>query len=81
VPHERLDKVKDADQKSNVYVSLQDLIKLQYEIRGFSFLPKQPVQSQLTGKHRSKLRVAGDLISMKYARMPMVTTSAILTGK
>jgi uncharacterized protein (DUF58 family) len=59
VPHERLDKVKDADQKSNVYVSLQDLIKLQYEIRGFSFLPKQPVQSQLTGKHRSKLRGRG----------------------
>ncbi len=43
----------------DVYIDLQTLIKLQFDIRGFSFLPKQPVQSLLTGRHRSKLRGRG----------------------
>lgn len=42
-----------------VYTNLDRLIALKYDIRGFSYLPKQPVQSQLTGKHRSRLRGRG----------------------
>lgn len=42
-----------------VYTTLDRLVALKYDIRGFSFLPKQPVQSQLTGKHRSRLRGRG----------------------
>ena len=43
----------------DVYTTLQALMQLQFDIRGFSFLPKQPVQSLLTGRHRSKLRGRG----------------------
>ena len=43
----------------DVYTTLPVLMQLQFDIRGFSFLPKQPVQSLLTGRHRSKLRGRG----------------------
>jgi len=59
MPRERFDKHKEASTATGVYVDLQTLIKLQFEIRGFSLLPKQPVQSLLTGKHRSRLRGRG----------------------
>jgi uncharacterized protein (DUF58 family) len=59
MPRERLDKTTQRVLNPNVFVDLQTLIKLQYEIRGFSLLPKQPVQSLLTGRHRSKLRGRG----------------------
>lgn len=42
-----------------VYAQLNDLIKLAHEARGFSFLPKQPLRSLLTGRHRSRLRGRG----------------------
>ena len=42
-----------------VYTNLERLVALKYDLRGFSYLPKQPVQSQLTGKHRSRLRGRG----------------------
>jgi uncharacterized protein (DUF58 family) len=42
-----------------VYTTLDRLVALKYDIRGFSYLPRQPVQSQLTGKHRSRLRGRG----------------------
>jgi uncharacterized protein (DUF58 family) len=45
--------------KTYVYTNLDRLVALKYDIRGFSYLPKQPVQSQLTGKHRSRLRGRG----------------------
>jgi uncharacterized protein (DUF58 family) len=44
---------------SGVYANLQDLIKLQYKASGFSFLPKQPVHSLLSGRHTSRLRGRG----------------------
>ncbi len=44
---------------AGVYVTLQDLIRLQYKARGFSFLPKQPVHSLLTGRHASRIRGRG----------------------
>ncbi len=42
-----------------VYVSLKELIRLQHKAKGFSFLPKQPVHSLLTGRHASRLRGRG----------------------
>jgi len=33
------------------------LIRLQFKVHGFSFLPKQPVQSLLAGRRASRLRV------------------------
>ena len=42
-----------------VYVSLQDLIRLQHQAAGFSFLPRQPVHSLLSGRHGSRLRGRG----------------------
>ena len=42
-----------------VYTTLQDLIKLQYQATGFSFLPRQPVHSLLSGRHSSRLRGRG----------------------
>jgi len=48
-------------ENSNIYVytNLERLVASKYDIRGFSYLPKQPVQSRLTGKHRSRLRGRG----------------------
>ncbi len=42
-----------------VYADLDDLIRLQFKARGFSFLPKQPVQSLLAGRRGSRLRGRG----------------------
>ena len=42
-----------------VYVSIQDLIRLQHQASGFSFLPRQPIQSLLSGRHGSRLRGRG----------------------
>lgn len=42
-----------------VAVSLARLQALEFQARGFSFLPRQPVRSVLSGRHRSKLRGRG----------------------
>jgi uncharacterized protein (DUF58 family) len=47
------------DDKEGVYVKLDDLVRLQHKASGFSFLPKQPVHSILSGRHASKLRGRG----------------------
>lgn len=44
---------------ARVTVSLEELIQLQAEARGFSFLPRQPVHSLLAGRHASRLRGRG----------------------
>jgi len=44
---------------SGVYVSLDYLIALQGQARGFSFLPRQPIHSILAGRHASRLRGRG----------------------
>jgi len=46
-------------QDSGVYVQLDDLVRLQHKASGFSFLPRQPVHSILSGRHASKLRGRG----------------------
>jgi len=42
-----------------IYAELDDLVRLQHKASGFSFLPKQPVHSILSGRHTSKLRGRG----------------------
>jgi uncharacterized protein (DUF58 family) len=44
---------------TGVYTSLNELARLQYKARGFSFLPRQPMHSLLAGKHASRLRGRG----------------------
>jgi len=46
-------------EESGVYADLDDLIRLQYKARGFSFLPRQPVHSVLAGRLASRLRGRG----------------------
>lgn len=48
-----------ADADAGVYVTLEQLARLRYQARGFSFLPHQPVTSLLAGGHTSKLRGRG----------------------
>jgi len=45
--------------KARVTVTLEELIQLQADARGFSFLPRQPVHSLLSGRHASRLRGRG----------------------
>ncbi len=42
-----------------VYVDLGDLARLEYKASGFSFLPRQPVHSLLSGRHASRMRGRG----------------------
>jgi uncharacterized protein (DUF58 family) len=44
---------------AGIYVQLDELVRLQHKASGFSFLPKQPVHSVLSGRHSSKLRGRG----------------------
>lgn len=42
-----------------IYTDLDELIRLQFKATGFSFFPKQPVHSLLSGRHASRLRGRG----------------------
>src|SRR5262245_57923909 len=44
---------------SGVYADLDELVRFQHRARGFSLLPRQPVQSLLAGRHASRLRGRG----------------------
>src|SRR5210317_2342592 len=46
-------------QDNRVAVSLAHLRALEFTARGFSFLPRQPVHSILSGRHASRLRGRG----------------------
>ncbi|NWK57036.1 DUF58 domain-containing protein [Verrucomicrobiaceae bacterium N1E253] len=48
-----------AEQDDRVAVSLAHLRALEFSARGFSLLPRQPVQSILSGQHASRLRGRG----------------------
>ena len=57
-----MDKTKNQNsdaQTSGIYVQLDELVRLQHKASGFSFLPRQPVHSILSGQHASKLRGRG----------------------
>lgn len=63
MPHR--DHIKDNGRQNKVarsegvYVELDELVRLQHKASGFSFLPRQPVHSILSGRHASKLRGRG----------------------
>jgi uncharacterized protein (DUF58 family) len=42
-----------------VYTELNDLMRLRFKASGFSFLPRQPIHSILSGRHASRLRGRG----------------------
>ncbi len=48
-----------SNKNAGIYTSLKELVALQYKASGFSFLPKQPVHSILSGRHTSRLRGRG----------------------
>lgn len=52
------DKNKHAN-SSNIYADLNELRRLKYLAKGFSFTPNQPANSALSGKNASKLRGRG----------------------
>ncbi|CAH1668839.1 MULTISPECIES: DUF58 domain-containing protein [unclassified Chelatococcus] len=45
--------------EARVYVTLDALLRLRHNAKGFSFLPRQPVYSLLAGRHASRLRGRG----------------------
>ena len=45
--------------QERVYASLDELMRLRYKASGFSFLPRQPIHSILSGRHASRLRGRG----------------------
>jgi uncharacterized protein (DUF58 family) len=55
----RPDRHGDDRGRPRAHVAVQDLIRLRYDSRGFSLLPRQPVHSILTGRHASRLRGRG----------------------
>lgn len=42
-----------------VYADLEEMVRLRFKSSGFSFLPRQPVHSILSGRHVSRLRGRG----------------------
>jgi uncharacterized protein (DUF58 family) len=44
---------------AQAYIDLEDLLRTRYRAEGFSYLPRQPVHSVLTGVRASKLRGRG----------------------
>lgn len=45
--------------EERIYASLDELMRLRFKSEGFSFLPRQPVHSVLSGHHASRLRGRG----------------------
>lgn len=45
--------------RARAFVTLDELLRLKRRATGFSFLPRQPVRSLLTGRHASRLRGRG----------------------
>ena len=48
-----------SEKSTRVRPTLDELVRLQFDARGFSFLPRQPVHSLLAGRHTSRLRGRG----------------------
>jgi len=51
--------IVDETTAAGVYADLGELARLEHKASGFSFLPRQPVHSLLTGRHASRLRGRG----------------------
>lgn len=52
-------KTVETEKPSGAYTNLDDLIRIQFKVRDFSFLPRQPVTSVLSGRYASRLRGRG----------------------
>lgn len=50
---------RETGSEAGVYADLDELVRLQFKARGFSFLPRQPIHSLLAGRHASRLRGRG----------------------
>jgi len=50
---------RDLQTPPGVYARLDDLVRLKFAARNFSFLPRQPIRSLLAGRHASRLRGRG----------------------
>lgn len=48
-----------AEAPGGAYVTIRELVRLRHQGWGFSFLPRQPIRSQLAGIHASRLRGRG----------------------
>lgn len=59
MPREIIPERPDLKGPPEVYATLRDLVGLQHDAHGFSFLPRHAIQSLLSGRHRSKLRGRG----------------------
>ncbi len=54
---------------TDIYTDLQSLVRLRYSVRGFSYLPRQPIRSLLAGRKRSRLRGRGlDFDELRHYR-------------
>ncbi len=51
--------LRDSEGDGRIHTSLHALVRLQHFARDFSFLPRQPVHSLLSGKHASRIRGRG----------------------
>lgn len=49
----------EPDRPAGVYASLEELVRIRYRARDFSFKPQQPVSSILSGRYASRLRGRG----------------------
>lgn len=57
------------DNTSLVHTHVNALVRLRHDARGFTFLPRQPVQSLLSGRKRSRLRGRGlDFEELRHYR-------------
>jgi len=59
MPNKVITNSKTAKLDSLIYADINELRRLQFKTRGFSFMPNQPANSLLSGKHVSKLRGRG----------------------
>jgi uncharacterized protein (DUF58 family) len=51
--------VTEANQSPGAYANLDDLVRVRFRARDFSFMPRQPVTSILSGRYASRLRGRG----------------------
>lgn len=51
--------IPEADRPPGAYANLDDLIRIRFRARDFSFRPRQPVESVLSGRYASRLRGRG----------------------
>jgi len=59
MPNKVITNSKTIKYDSLIYADINELRRFQFKTRGFSFMPKQPANSLLSGKHVSKLRGRG----------------------